>query len=336
VVAAVLAGLIAGVAGITRTVAAVAEDANALIREGLELRRQGDDVAALQRFQQAYELEHGARPLAQMGLAEQALGRWVVASEHLRDAMEETSDAWIKKNLLVLREAARRVDEHVGRIEILGGTAGAELRIDGVARGKLPLARPLTVSTGTLVIELSAPGYLPIQRTTVVRPREMTRESFDSLVPVAEHPAPPAAKPVAELGREPDSALSVSSAAGGERERSSRRRIITWSVGGLAAASLATAVVSHMVWQSTVSTFDGMSSCDASLPARGGGDCQQLYDEGHRAKIIAYVGYGAAGALAATTAILLLTEPARGSRATGQVACAVNPIAAGVGCALRF
>jgi len=164
--------------------AAAASDADKLIREGLDLRRGGDDAAALQKFQRALELWPTPRAVAQIGLAEQALGRWVVAYEHLRRALDATGDPWIQKSRSALEAALDHVSDHVGQVQILGGSPGTEVRIDGAPRGKLPLERALVVSTGTVTIDLVAPGLVPIQRTTLVHARESIRESFDTQAPL--------------------------------------------------------------------------------------------------------------------------------------------------------
>jgi hypothetical protein len=161
-----------------------ASEADELIRQGVTLRRSGDDVAALKRFEQAFQLEHSSRALAQIGLAEQALGRWAASYEHLQQALEDTRDPWIKKSRATLRQALDVVSDHVGQLEVLGGSPDAEVRIDGVPRGRLPLVRALAVSSGTVTDELVAPRFVPVQRTTVVRARQTVRESFDALVPV--------------------------------------------------------------------------------------------------------------------------------------------------------
>lgn len=59
----------------------------ALERQGVAERTAHRDGAALALFQQAYELCHGARALARIGLAEKALGRWREAEEHLAAAL---------------------------------------------------------------------------------------------------------------------------------------------------------------------------------------------------------------------------------------------------------
>src|SRR5689334_23114675 len=100
--------------------AGAAQDADELIKQGNVLRRKGDDTAALEKFEQAYELDKRPRSLAQMGLAEQALGRWVRAYEHLTQALADKGDPWIAKNLAPLGEALKTASEHVGQLEILG------------------------------------------------------------------------------------------------------------------------------------------------------------------------------------------------------------------------
>ena len=80
--------------------------ATALLREGIELRRAGRDAEALARFERAHAVEPSPRTLAQMGLAEQALGRWVRAEAHLRAALAPRDDAWIERNRAAL-DAAR-------------------------------------------------------------------------------------------------------------------------------------------------------------------------------------------------------------------------------------
>src|ERR1700690_4444827 len=153
---------------------ASAGDADDLIRQGVERRRQRDDVGALRLFEQAYEAGHSPRALAQIALAEQALGKWGSASEHLRQALTIKGDSWIAKNRGALTEAAARVAEHVGSIEVFGGPQGAEVRLDGAARGPLPLPRPLAAPTGSVAVDLWLGGSVVVHRTTTVRAGETT------------------------------------------------------------------------------------------------------------------------------------------------------------------
>src|ERR1043165_4391919 len=73
--------------------------ADAAIRRGVDLRKQGRDMDALEEFRKGYAVAKTPRALAQIALAEQALGRWVDAESDLEQAMSSKSDAWIRKNV---------------------------------------------------------------------------------------------------------------------------------------------------------------------------------------------------------------------------------------------
>src|SRR5436190_8859003 len=70
------------------------DDPDALIQQGLDLRREHRDDEALAVFRRSHELRPSARALAQIALAEQATGRWVDAREHLTEALA-MDDPWI-------------------------------------------------------------------------------------------------------------------------------------------------------------------------------------------------------------------------------------------------
>ncbi len=162
--------------GIVRTpLAQEAESAEALIQKGLSLRRSGDDVAALPHFRRAYDREPSARATAQLGLVEQATGRWLDAEEHLATSLRFTTDVWIQKNRTVLEESLRVVREHIGEIEIAGSPAGAAVTVNGVARGHLPLASPIRLEEGEAVVEMIAAGHVAAIHPTQVTGRNLKK-----------------------------------------------------------------------------------------------------------------------------------------------------------------
>lgn len=347
--------------------ARAASEPDDLVSQGVERRRHGDDSGALCLFEEAYGKGHSPRALAQMALAEQALGKWVAASEHIRQALGLERDPWILKNRSVLNESAARVAEHVGQIDILGGTPGAEVRLDGVARGILPLRQPLAATTGTVTIDLLMRGRLPLRRTTSVRAGEITRESFDALatattaieaslveayakkgsgtgaaVPVrgpetrvlAE--ASPSAENVAGAANPPEPSAAGDDADGGPpRPHASPGRMpLVLVTGGLSLAALAFAIIEHLSWSSKVDSFEKMDACSTDLMDRGGPGCDAIFKDGRRAKTFAFVGYGAAGALAVTSAVLFVALA--DGQPDGRIACSLNPVRPSVGCAIRF
>jgi hypothetical protein len=320
-----------------------AADAETLIRRGIELRRAGKDAEALSLLQQAYALDGTPRALAQVGLVEQALGRWGLADQHLQRALESAADAWVRKNRAALEDALKAISHHVGHVEVTGSPAGAEVRIDGELMGRLPLPGPISVAAGGIAIEVRATGFLTIARATSVDVGELTRESFNlqALTPTGRAPVePPAVRSAAASSTEPAARVEMPAPPPVVRDQMGARRVATLAIAGFAVGALALGVVEHLSWQNKVGSFDDMVGCDPAAPARGGGGCQQLYDDGQRAKTIAFVGYGLSAGLAATAAILYFTRPERRPASTGTMACASGPApgggAVGVSCAWRF
>ena len=168
------------------------------LRRGFELREKGSDEAALAEFQRAYDLKKGARARAQMALAEQALGRWIDAEAYLTEALQQTRDPWIARNRPLLEQALGEIRQHVGSLELSGGTPGAEVRVNGRVAGKMPLDGPLRVEAGSVALEVRASGYLPVVRTINVPANGLAREPI-TLVAVSGppniHPVPAMAPP---------------------------------------------------------------------------------------------------------------------------------------------
>src|SRR5437868_3732788 len=76
-----------------------------LLKKGIELRRNGRDREALAEFQRAAQIGRTPRVTAQIALAEQALGMWVEAESHMREALASAQDPWVAKNRAVLEGA---------------------------------------------------------------------------------------------------------------------------------------------------------------------------------------------------------------------------------------
>lgn len=158
-------------------VAGPSEDADAAIVRGVALRKQDNDVGALEEFRKAYALSPSPRAAAQMALAFQALGRWVEAEERIGEALRGDQDPWITKNRAALESARKVIEEHVGRVEVLGGPAGAQVFVEQRPAGTLPLGRPVGATAGVVALEVRAPGFLPVTRNISVSPGRLSRET---------------------------------------------------------------------------------------------------------------------------------------------------------------
>lgn len=140
-----------------------------LIDQGVALREEGRDEEALALFEQAYAQTNAARALAQIALAEQALGRFVEAEAHLADALTHDEDPFIRRNRAPLEGALEEIRLRVGDLSVEGGVPGAEVIIGGQAVGVLPLDAPVRVVAGSVAVEIRATGYERFIDTVQVR-----------------------------------------------------------------------------------------------------------------------------------------------------------------------
>ncbi len=172
--------------------AQAATDEQIEISRGVSLREKGDDRAALAVFRKVFEQWKTARARAQMGLAEQALGKWAEAEADLQGALAATDDAWITANRIALEESLNGVQLRLGSLDIISETARSQLWVDGQLAGALPLQRPLRLVAGTVAVRITAPGHAAVQRSVVVTPGGLSREIFH-LMPLEPSPLRPPA-----------------------------------------------------------------------------------------------------------------------------------------------
>ena len=149
----------------------------ALWRQGVELRRAGRDAEALATFEQAHQQTHTRRTLAQVALAEQALGRWGAAARHL-DAVLAEPDAWVTEHRPTLEQARAEIAQHVGQLEVIVSREGAQIVLDGTLAGTSPLAGPVSATAGTVSIRVLLDGALVAERSTTVTAGALARESI--------------------------------------------------------------------------------------------------------------------------------------------------------------
>jgi hypothetical protein len=163
-------------------------ESESLVQRGVELRRERRDAEALAAFREAYAKEPTPRTLAQIGLAEQALGSWVAAEEDLVRALADTRDAWIAKHAEGLARALEAVRTHLADLEVVANVPDAEVWIDGARIGSIPSARAFRVIAGHVELEVRAPGHPPLRRDLETAPGATAHEEV-----AFEPPAPPPA-----------------------------------------------------------------------------------------------------------------------------------------------
>jgi hypothetical protein len=228
-----------------------ADEVDDLIEQGVALRVQGRGEDALDLFTRAHAIAPSARTLAQMGLAEGALHRWLAAEEHLSTALASHDTPWIelRRNRDALEQALAMVRTHLGNLTLMG-PAGAVLSVNGREVGRLPLAEPIRLAEGPVQLRASAAGYVTIETDVLIV------GGGDQTLLLRLSPSPPVAAP--SLSRAPVVE---------ESPRPSQWK--NWMGGtliGLSAAGIAAGVAWLLV--------DGDAGCSSGL----GPTCRQIYD----------------------------------------------------------
>jgi hypothetical protein len=169
--------------------------ADALIEQGLGLRRDGKPEQALELFRQAHALAPSPRTFGQMGLVETSLKRWVDGENHLAVSLANPDDRWVAKNRAFLDEALGLCRSHVGDL-IVSGPAGTEIFVGSRSVGTLPAVPALRLAEGTVTVSASAPGSKPFEQAVAIRPGARSALVI-ALDPIAETPVAAPAAPVA-------------------------------------------------------------------------------------------------------------------------------------------
>ncbi len=153
-------------------------EADAAIARGVALRQAGNDDEALAEFRRADQRSPSPRTKAQIALAEQALGQWVLAERDLRAALSAQDDPWIQRNHDALTAALQQITSRLGSLEVRSNTPGAELYINEERVAALPLAEAVRLPVGTASLEVRAPGHTSQRRTVEVTSGGRLREVF--------------------------------------------------------------------------------------------------------------------------------------------------------------
>ncbi len=174
------------------------EDPEALVRRGIELARRGDSQGAYELLRNAVTAHRTGRGLAELGYAEQAIGRSIDAETHLTEAMTYTDERWVRHHRRDIEDALSTVRASIGSVAVTVSVEGAEVRVNEVIAGRAPLREPLRVPVGRCVVAATAAGYREATTTVTVTAGEAASASLTlerEAPPVPEGPPPPRCAP---------------------------------------------------------------------------------------------------------------------------------------------
>ncbi len=297
------------------------EDPEALVQRGVDLREAGRDEEALVLFEQAWARSQSPRARAQVALAEQALGRWVLAEAHLTEALGAGRDPWIRRNRAALEGALRVIQQRIGSLEVRGGVPGAQVEVNGRAVGSLPLTEVVRVVAGSATLRVSAEGYYPVTREITVAAGATVRESVEMR---REPPRPTVAvaPPVVTVTRTVRVSPRAPRALG----------VVAVTLGGL---TLVGASVASALSLRASSQWNDDARCLVPGETRYAA-CGSFYDEALTTRTLGLAGFVSGGLLTALGVVLLVTSRGGSSPPSTAFRCAGGPGAFGLACGVSF
>jgi hypothetical protein len=316
------------------------ESPEALIARGIEFRKRREDRLALAAFERAWMLGGSPRALAQLALAEQSLGLWREAFEHLENALSRADDPWISAHHATLEVALGEIVSRLGTVEISCNIDGAEVKVDGRSVGPTPLRKSLRVVAGKSVVQVVAQGYFDMARHVHVEAGGISRVSF-SLTPISASeaaavpaapaltPPPLAASPPQELILPRAVRARVSESAD---ENTSTRDLLTYTSAGLAALGVTLGVTGYVMREIKAGQYNNDARCAQHEGVPRSIECKDELEAGHRAELIAITGASAAGLFGLTALYLWWSRPE--ADASADLSCAI--VGAAVICGSAF
>jgi len=322
-----------------------ADDPKAMARaklvEGSEKLKQGEYTQALTLFKEAYDLVPSPKIFYNFGLAYSNLGRTTEAVEAFETFLDEAADASPDTRANAERHKSELLPQ-IGSVVVQCDVEGAEISIDGRAKGVTPRKNPVRVDPGphSLVVEKSpAPPFTqrllvgPGQRVTVDVHLEAVPPPTAALPSAVAPPASPA-PPVAP----------VSSPVPESRPLGLKARLAI----GLGAAGIVSLAFGTLEQFSASSKYDQFNNaaapapnptgrCDADprvLPAKGGAQCASLLSDGDAASLRAKIGFAVGGALAASSIVMYVLWRREQHESVAFIGC--SPTGPGAICAARF
>jgi hypothetical protein len=229
-------------------------EAKSRFREGAELYRAKQYREAISRFEEAYRLKPAAAIHYNVAQCREKLGEWPAAIRSYHDYLREAPEA---NDRAVVRAAIQKLEERLSAtgaqpLLVYTDPPGAEVRIDGRARGTSPFH--LVLPPGSYDVALALAGFeriaveiamsaraahvLDLQlRPSQPAPVASTAPATQPSAPAVQAPTPDLAlRAVAPraVPRKPASAAISTQAAPGEK-----RRFYTWIAAGTAVVAVA-------------------------------------------------------------------------------------------------
>lgn len=246
-------GTAAAVLSVSSTASAQeSAEVEAILKRGIQLRRDGQDEAALAVFQEAEaQAPNSVRVLLHVATAAQAASKWLLADEYLKKADSHNNDPYYIRYRAEIDEVRSTTAQRVGHFRAVGEPGGAEVILNGQVVGTLPMENPKTLEAGTYVLEVNKPGFFRLRRPLSIPGGVLTRETVELNE---------------RTGTGPDPTDDNGAGAPAEPPSFWASSGMTWTLAGVAAAAGITSGVSFFLRERAADHWNDDSRCLSSSP----------------------------------------------------------------------
>jgi hypothetical protein len=226
-------------------------EVEAILKRGIQLRKDGQDEAALAVFQEAEaQAPNSVRVLLHVATAAQAASKWLLADEYLKKADTHKNDPYYIRYSAEIEEVRNTTAQRVGHFRAVGDPSGAEVILNGQVVGTLPMENPKTLEAGTYVLEVNKAGFYRLRRPISVPGGVLTRETVELNERTGGTPDPN--DPNSGTPAEPPSFWASSG--------------MTWTLAGVAAAAGVTSGVAFILREQAAKHWNDDDRCLSSNP----------------------------------------------------------------------
>jgi PEGA domain len=206
--------LSAGHAAAEEPRSATADEASAHFRRGAEFYNENNLDAALAEFTKAYEVLPNFRVLYNLGQVHAERHDYVAAIRAFQAYLDEGGTEVPDDRRSQVQAELSSLREKTAPLAVNCNVAGAELRVDGVLVGPLPLKEPVAVNAGLRRVTITKAGYTTEERKVLVAGRQTAHVDV-ILAPTDGQSAPTASKGAAPVREASNPGLWISLAATG-------------------------------------------------------------------------------------------------------------------------
>ncbi|HET7539880.1 MAG TPA: PEGA domain-containing protein [Polyangiaceae bacterium] len=184
-------------------------EARERFQRGVALYREGSFDAALAEFRRAYEIAPNYRILYNLAQVQVERHDSVAALALFQQYLQQGGNEIDAERRAQIERDMQSLRKRVADLTVESNVSGAQLAIDGVEAGTLPLTEPIQVNSGVRQLTLAKPGYQSVSRSVTIAGAEPLKLSL-SLEPLAGPtavpPAPVAAAATQAPKKEPEPA----------------------------------------------------------------------------------------------------------------------------------